>query len=750
MLRKLVTAVAVFFIYSSAQASEKVMLVLDVSGSMWGQIKGVTKIEIARDALSSLVANWQDGREVGLVAYGHREKGNCKDIEVVVPVGPLDAAAMNAMVAKLKPKGKTPLSASVKVAAEALKYTEDKATVVLISDGRETCEMDPCALGTQLEESGVDFTAHVIGFDVKKVEDQVGLRCLAENTGGRFIAADDAGELVQALEQTARAPEPEPLPEASLSAPESVIKGTEFETMPDAMPGLDGYVYLFRQGAEKPETYAYVREASNAAYEAIVMRMPALAGDYELRWLLKDKRVIATRPITATEPEILLQTTEQATAGTEIEITMEAPRGLSGYIYLYAAGRDKSIAYAYAREGKTTNYEPAVIRLPAEPGDYVLKWISKDKQLYAETAVVAEQAVVSLQAPAEVMAGTEVEITLVAPEGLGGYIYLYPEGREKSIAYAYVREGKTGGYEISKIHVPATAGNYTLRWISPKKEVLTETSLLVVEAQVSLQAPESAAMGTEIDVVINAPEGMDGTIKLLANGRKKHFSYAYVRPGKSGGYQVAKIRLPVAPGDYVLRWVSNRKEVITERPIEVAAAEVKLAAPAEAVMASEIEINFNAPAGLDGQVQLFVPGRKKYLTYAYVKEGTTSDYKSATMRVAGVPGDYVIRWMSAKNELLAEAPIRIVTADFSLGAQDQVVAGEQFEVIVNAPPGLAGHVHIQSSATGKSLTYRGVREGATGYNPVKLKAPKQPGDYLLKWMTKRKEPLAERPIRIVE
>ena len=66
----------------------------------------------------------------------------------------------------LKFLGKTPLTDAVKQAAEALKYTEDKATVILITDGLETCSADPCALAKELEQSGVDFTTHVVGFDV--------------------------------------------------------------------------------------------------------------------------------------------------------------------------------------------------------------------------------------------------------------------------------------------------------------------------------------------------------------------------------------------------------------------------------------------------------------------------------------------------------------------------------------------------------------------------------------------------------
>ena len=83
--------------------------------------------------------------------------------------------------------GKTPLSAAVKQAAEALRYTEDKATVVLITDGLETCNADPCALGKELEQSGVDFTAHVVGFGLTADEGRQ-VACLAENTGGKYVA----------------------------------------------------------------------------------------------------------------------------------------------------------------------------------------------------------------------------------------------------------------------------------------------------------------------------------------------------------------------------------------------------------------------------------------------------------------------------------------------------------------------------------------------------------------------------------
>ena len=48
-------------------AAENVAIVLDASGSMWGQIEGRTKIEIAREAVGRMVSGWDAGNGIGPV-----------------------------------------------------------------------------------------------------------------------------------------------------------------------------------------------------------------------------------------------------------------------------------------------------------------------------------------------------------------------------------------------------------------------------------------------------------------------------------------------------------------------------------------------------------------------------------------------------------------------------------------------------------------------------------------------------------
>lgn len=195
-----------------AAAADRAIIVLDGSGSMWGQIGGKPKLEIARETLRTVLGTVPAEMELGLMAYGHRQKGVCSDIELVVEPGPGTAAAIADAADGMRFIGMTPLSEAVRQAAGALRYTEEKATVILITDGIETCDADPCALANELEQSGIDFTAHVVGFGLSDEEGRQ-VACLAENTGGKFIQASDADTLADALIETvAAAPEPEPAP----------------------------------------------------------------------------------------------------------------------------------------------------------------------------------------------------------------------------------------------------------------------------------------------------------------------------------------------------------------------------------------------------------------------------------------------------------------------------------------------------------------------------------------------------------
>jgi len=251
----------------------EVMFILDGSGSMWGQAGGQTKIEAAKEVMARVVPALPDGVNAGLTVYGHRRKGDCADIETMIPSTSSDRQGLLGAVQGVSPKGKTPIADSIKLVADALRSREAETTIVLVSDGEETCNDDPCGVVRALKASGIKFVLHVVGFGVDdKTREQ--LACLAEAGGGQYFPAADAATLLSALDTVTQEVEAKVEKAKATKTSGTTKLGKLHLTMPvDGLQTL-GAVDLVRISDAK-----VVRRVEGPKADDLY---PLLAGEYEL------------------------------------------------------------------------------------------------------------------------------------------------------------------------------------------------------------------------------------------------------------------------------------------------------------------------------------------------------------------------------------------------------------------------------------------------------------------------------------
>lgn len=183
--------------------SGKLELVLDSSGSMKEPAGGgQTKIQAAKKALHSVVDGLPAGSNVGMRVYGatvenRGDPGACTDSQQVVDIGPVDKPALHAEIDSYKPYGETPIAYSLKQAAKDL-GSKGKRSIVLVSDGEETCDEDPCLISRHIAGKGIDLTIDVVGLNVTaKARKQ--LQCIADEGNGSYVDARDAEDLEASL-----------------------------------------------------------------------------------------------------------------------------------------------------------------------------------------------------------------------------------------------------------------------------------------------------------------------------------------------------------------------------------------------------------------------------------------------------------------------------------------------------------------------------------------------------------------------
>ena len=202
--------------HAEEKPEPQIMLVLDGSSSMWARLDDdVSKIEVARGTIAELVGEWEAKMAFGITTYGHREEANCQDIETVLPIAEVDADKVIDVVENIMPRGKTPLTAALRQAADALDYEQKPAKILLVSDGIENCGQDPCKAAAELAAKAKDLSIDVIGFDMNN--HQMGrLECISSNANGHLIRAD-VSSFTEAMDHSMSAIIEDEAPTASLS-----------------------------------------------------------------------------------------------------------------------------------------------------------------------------------------------------------------------------------------------------------------------------------------------------------------------------------------------------------------------------------------------------------------------------------------------------------------------------------------------------------------------------------------------------
>ena len=180
---------------------------------MRGKVDGTRKIETAKTTLAKLIGDLPPDTKVGLMAYGHREKKSCKDVEVLLPVGHATPSTVSAQLDRIKAKGKTPIAYALEQSANAFVGLEKGPNnVVLISDGKETCDGDPCAVAGKIAKSNINVRVHVVGFDIPK-KDREQLECIAKLGKGKYFTADTTRGFAAAVTKVVKVVQ-KPLPES--------------------------------------------------------------------------------------------------------------------------------------------------------------------------------------------------------------------------------------------------------------------------------------------------------------------------------------------------------------------------------------------------------------------------------------------------------------------------------------------------------------------------------------------------------
>ncbi|WP_417260524.1 VWA domain-containing protein [Celeribacter sp.] len=658
----IMAATGVIAYASAVQAADDVVIVYDASGSMWGQIDGTSKVEIAREVLADLVNDWDAETNLGLVAYGHRSKGDCTDIETLISPAPVDRGSFIDTVNAIRPVGKTPISASVQHAADLLSYRDNPATVVLISDGVETCNADPCALSAQLAKQGVKFTAHVVGFDLDDAA-QASLSCIADNTGGMFVPAGNADELHDALVQVQDAmviepePTPEPVvPQVIVTAPEQVTTGAKFEVAWGKTIDSSDFITIVPAGSDEGTRQNHIRARDDLSG---TLTAPATPGLYEVRYVLDEgDKTLGVAPVEVVEAGVTVTAPEQVTTGATFDVAWDKTINVSDFITIVPAGSDEGTRQNHIRarddlSGKLT--------APATPGLYEVRYVldEGDKTIGSAMVEVVE-AGVTVTAPEQVTTGASFDIAWDKTVNGSDYLTIVPAGSDEGTRHNHIRARDDLSGELT---APATPGLYEVRYVLDEgNKTIGMAMVELIEPEMGISGPGIVRAGTQVDIKwASAINGSD-YVTIVPAGADEGTRHTHLRVhDKTEG----RLKAPDETGLYEIRYVLDQgNKTLASASLEVVGADAPLddgaglSAPETASTGEVITVTWTGSG--EGADQRIALAHKDQPDFSWISAQKVGEGKSMELTMPDEPGLYEVRYLDITNrELLGRSVVEV-------------------------------------------------------------------------------------------
>jgi hypothetical protein len=287
------------------------------------------------------------------------------------------------------------------------------------------------------------------------------------------------------------------------------------------------------------------------------------------------------------------------------------------------------------------------------------------------------------------------------------------------------------GEGTMKLKVTYVAPSRTGPYVEPAGEPGAATPPAAEAESAEISGPETAEIATRVEITWQGPANRDDYISIA---RPNQAPGAYVERTLVREGNPLKVWTPSDPGEYEVRYVVARgSKLLAKAPLAVTAVPAKVEPAGPVNVGGWVEVKWEGPAR-DGDFISVASANQSpgaFIGRTAVKEGNP-----VKVRAASDPGEYEVRYVLIRGyRQLAKAPLTVnaVTAEVTPPATAAV--GAEFEVAWKGPGYPEDYVTIARTiqAPGAYLNSTAVKRG----NPLKLRAPKEPGTYEVRYILGR-------------
>lgn len=349
---------------------------------------------------------------------------------------------------------------------------------------------------------------------------------------------------------------------------------------------------------------------------------------------------------------------------------------------------------------------------------------------------------VELSAPARAPIDTDVRVQIIGATDPKSFVSMVapdaPEGEYGR--YAYARSATV------TVTAAAEVGVYEVRLLAADRPyaTLASTQIELFRPEVTMTAPDQVPIGTDFAIQWQGPSSSREYITLVSADTPdgEYAKYAYTRGEGSGS---VKLTSPVEPGSYELRYMSgSQKVVLGRRALSIGDVQGSVEFAPNIGIGAKLSVEWKGTGNPRDFLVIVPPDAEpgSYDSYVYATK------TPVTLVAPEAPGRYEVRLLTAKGDrILARGVLTVGAASATVEASREVENDTEFAVRWTGPDNDLDYVAVTEVGKPTSyISYSYTRRGS----PLAIRAPKQPGDYELHYLTGRSDiSLANQPLKVV-
>ncbi|MPY73800.1 MAG: VWA domain-containing protein [Alphaproteobacteria bacterium] len=442
---------------------------------------------------------------------------------------------------------------------------------------------------------------------------------------------------------------------------------------------------------------------------------------------------LAVSPVAAEEPQISIPKSVEAGANFAVGFESGLEKGDEVTIGT-AAG--EPIAQA-PRAYPTTDSPSVEIAAPVDPGDYTVVIIRGSKPI-ATRPITVTGASASLRAPAKAVLREQIAVEYEGPANPGDHVtFVKLDGTPILYAQRAYPNGKQKG--TLEMIAPEKPGRYKVAYFTGVKP-LASVPLEVTGASASVSAPKLVRIRDRFEVTVEGPAN-PGDVLTLGDAKGSPINFSAKVPLRGKQSDKLSMTAPQHEGRYTVVYLSG-STVLASAPLKAYAAEATLDVQGPVMTESDFRIIWSGPENAGDRIGLRKPGGPLFGDLAHA-DVARSFGDAVLLRAPAEPGSYEAVYVTGGTEL-AVLQLDVQPPSATLYAPDAVQGGLDFAVVWEGPGNQADRVELVKQGSDRPVAHTFATRG----NPIAIWAPREGGDYTLRYVMRGGKVLAEKPMRI--